>query len=146
MADDPCVYPQAASQLDSLGMDVNRPTPSPKGLNPMSIAEQHYAFFAYSVELGTKCIKHLENQYIGTGIAVVDPDTIRIYLKDMRYCFAKTMRYASQRDKLPDWVFDSLMLMPDEQTRIAFITDLYAEQYEQLEKAMDSKSSRPWAK
>lgn len=146
MADDPCVYPQAASQLDSLGMDVSRPTPSPKGFKLMRMAEQHYAFFTYSVELAIKCIKHLEDQYIGTGIAVVDPDTIRIYLKDMRYCFAKTMRYASQRDKLPDWVFDSLMLMRDEQTRIAFITDLYAEQYEQLEKAMDSKSSRPWAK
>lgn len=36
--------------------------------------------------------------------------------------------------------------MPDAQTRITFITDLYDEQYEQLEKAMDSKSSRPWAK
>ena len=111
----------------------------------MRMAEQYYAFFEYSVELGTKCIKHLEDQYIGTT-AVVDPDTIRISLRDMRYCFAKTMRYPSQRDKLPDWVFDSLMLMPDEQTRITFITDLYAEQYEQLEKAMDSKSSRPWAK
>ena len=64
----------------------------------------------------------------------------------MRYCFAKTMRYPNQRDKLPDWVFDSLMLMSDEQTRITFITDLYDEQYEQLEKAMDAKSSRPWAK
>ena len=47
---------------------------------------------------------------------------------------------------IPEWVFNSLMLMPDEQTRITFVTDLYAEQYEQLEKAMDSKSSRPWAK
>ena len=112
----------------------------------MRMAEQHYAFFAYSVELATKCIKHLEDQYIGTGIAVIDPDTIRIYLRDMRYYFANTMHYPSQRDKLPDWVFDSLMLMPDEQTRIAFITDLYDEQYEQLEKAMDAKSSRPWAK
>ena len=111
----------------------------------MRMAEQYYAFFEYSVKLGTKCIKHLEDQYIGTT-AVVDPDTIRIYLRDMRYCFAKTMRYPSQRDKLPDWVFDSLMLMPDEQTRITFITDLYAEQYEQLEKAMDSKYSRPWTK
>ena len=127
-------------------MDVNRPTPSPKGFKPMSIAKQHYAFFAYSDELASKCIEHLEDQYIGTGIAVIDPDTIRIYLRDMRYCFAKTMRYPSQRDKLPDWVFDSLMLMPDEQTRIAFITNLYDEQYEQLEKAMDAKSSRPWAK
>ena len=34
----------------------------------------------------------------------------------------------------------------EEQTRIAFITDLYAEQYEQLEKTMDAKSSRPWTK
>lgn len=34
MADDPCVYPQAASQLDSLGMEVIRPTPSPKGFKP----------------------------------------------------------------------------------------------------------------
>lgn len=112
----------------------------------MRMAEQRYAFFAYSDDLAIKCIKHLDDHYIGTGIAVVDPDTIRIYLRDMRYCFAKTMRYPSQRDKLPDWVFDSLMLMPDEQTRITFITDLYAEQYEQLEKAMDAKSSRPWAK
>ena len=112
----------------------------------MSMAEQCYAFFTYSDDLAIKCIKHLDDHYIGTGIAVVDPDTIRIYLRDMRYCFAKTMNYPSQRDKLPDWVFDSLMLMSDAQTRIAFITDLYAEQYEQLEKAMDAKSSRPWTK
>lgn len=111
----------------------------------MRMAEQHYAFFAYSDELALKCIKHLEDQH-SIGSAVADPDTIRIYLRDMRYYFAKTMCYQSQRDKLPDWVFDSLMLMPDEQTRITFITDLYAEQYEQLEKAMDSKSSRSWAK
>lgn len=112
----------------------------------MRIVEQRYAFFAYSVELATKCIRHLEDQYISTGTAVVDPDTIRICLRDMRYCIAKTMNYPSQRDKLPDWVFDSLMIMPDAETRIAFITDLYDEQYEQLEKAMDAKSSRPWAK
>lgn len=112
----------------------------------MRMSEQRYAFFAYSDELAIKCIEHLEDQYSGTVNAVVDPDTIRICLRDMRYCIAKTMCYPSQRDKLPDWVFDSLMLMPDEQTRITFITDLYDEQYEQLEKAMDSKSSRPWAK
>ena len=109
----------------------------------MRMAEQHYAFFAYSDDLASKCIEHLEDQYIGTGTAVIDPDTIRIYLRDMRYCFGKNMYYPSQRDKFPDWVFDSLMLMPDVQTRITFITDLYAEQYEQLEKAMDSKSSGP---
>ena len=127
-------------------MDVSRPTPSPKGFKVMRMAEQHYAFFAYTDELASKCIEHLEDQYSHISTVANDPDTIRIDLKDMRYCFAKTMRYASQRDKLPEWVFDSLMLMPDEQTRIAFITDLYAEQYEQLEKAMDSKSRRPWAK
>ncbi|WAW11645.1 hypothetical protein nACB1_070 [Acinetobacter phage nACB1] len=112
----------------------------------MRIAEQHYAFFKYTDELASKCIEHLEDQYANTGTAPIEPDTIRVYIKDMRYCFSKTASYGTQRAKLPDWVFDSLLLMLDQRTRILFITELYAEQYEQLEKEMDAKSQRPWTK
>ena len=98
----------------------------------MKISQQRRAFFAYSNELASYCIEHLDSPYNPTILN--NPYCIILYL-DSTYAFATLANAHAmrrQREYLPESEFYNILLLPDAVVKSAYITSLYQEAEDEL--------------
>ena len=96
----------------------------------MKISQQRRAFFAYSNELASYCIENLDSPY--NPPILNSPSCIILYL-DSTYTFATLVNARAmrrQREYLPESEFYNILLLPDVESRLTYITQLYQEQFD----------------